>query len=141
MPSSALDPFPLEVSVLANASALLTVIGYIVEKARAANCFQKECRELTNISINLSMTFLDHSKELKDLRSSGDFQQCLKEVYSFVTQCRDWSILHVGWEVVSRSRFQNLKSRLDEVQRSFSTELLVSLEQQGCWKMPNDSTR
>jgi hypothetical protein len=124
-----MDPasaFATEGAVLQNAASLVALLGYILEKAREARRFKKDCLELTNSCIDLSLAFLEHQRELKDIRTREDFSRCLQDVYLAVVECRNWNILHVGWEVTIRQKVSALKARLGEIQRNFGTELLVS---------------
>ncbi|CAM1507512.1 Fc.00g071530.m01.CDS01 [Cosmosporella sp. VM-42] len=74
------------------------------------------------------MAFLEHSTDLNDVRSRTEFAKCLQDTYLLVMECREWSILHITWEVVVRQKFSGLKSRLKDIQRSFGLELLMKLK-------------
>lgn len=115
-----------ESAALGNVRTVIDLVGFIVRKAQEAKSFRSECLLLANLSINLSLAFLDHEKELKDIRTKSDFQRCLRDVYLAVMECSSWKALHVGWEILVSHKLQSLKARLEEIQKHFGVELLVS---------------
>ncbi|RSL84294.1 hypothetical protein CEP51_004000 [Fusarium floridanum] len=117
-----------QAAVLQNATALIEALGAIVEKAREAKNFRRQCLELSNMCISLSMAFLNHEADLKDTQARNEFQSCLRDVHLAVAECRGWSALHVGWEVFVQHKFKSLKSRLESVQQAFGTELLIKVK-------------
>jgi hypothetical protein len=121
-----LEVFGAESAALSNATTLLALVGFIVEKAKEVRKFKDDCLELTDTCITLSLAYLEHENELRDIRSTKEFAKCLQDVYLLVMQCRNWNILHVGWEVVVGQKFSVLKKTLGEIQKTFNTELLVS---------------
>ncbi|KAM5349063.1 hypothetical protein ACJ41O_008886 [Fusarium nematophilum] len=116
-----------QAAVLQNTTVLLEIVGAIVEKAREAKNFRRNCLELSNMCINLSMAFLNHEADLRGTQAKDEFQGCLRDVYLAVIECRGWSALHVGWEVFVQHKFKALKARLEGVQQAFGTELLIKV--------------
>jgi hypothetical protein len=114
-----------EAAALGNARTVIDLVGFIVAKAQEARSFKTECLQLTNMCINLSMAFLEHEKQLSDLRTKKEFEQCLRDIYLAVMECRGWNVLHVGWEVLVSHKLQSLKIKLDEIQKNFGIEMLV----------------
>jgi hypothetical protein len=126
-----LDFLGAEGAALSNATTLLAFIAYITEKVKEVRAFRKECLDLTDTCINLSLAYLENEEQLKEARSGKDFKECLRSVYPFVMQCHEWNVLHTGWEVVVKQKLGALKKRLIEVQKTFNTELLVCLNLEG----------
>jgi hypothetical protein len=112
---------------LDNGASLLALLGFIVSKVREVHRFHKDCQELTSTCITLSLTFLDHQKALQDTRLREDFGKCLQDMYFLIMECREWNILHVTFDVTMKHRVTGLKARLDELQKLFGFEILVSV--------------
>lgn len=115
------------VAALDNGASLPAFLGFIVSKVREVHRFQKDCQENTSTCIALSLTFLDHQKALQDTRLRDDFGKCLQDTYFLIMECREWNILHVTFDVTMKHRFTSLKARLDELQKLFGFEILVSV--------------
>jgi len=77
-----MDPasvFGTEAAVLTNAKPLLALISYIVGEVHR---FEKDCLELTNSYIDLSLALLEHERELKDIKAREDFKiVCKKSIF------------------------------------------------------------
>lgn len=115
-----------EAAVLGNVRTIIDLVGFIVKKSQEAKSFRRECLDLTNQCIGISLAFLEHEKDLQNVHTRAEFQKCLREVYLAVTECGEWNILHVGWEIMVSHKMKELKDKLVDIQRSFGTELLVS---------------
>jgi hypothetical protein len=115
-----------ESAALGNVRTIIDLVGLIVKTAQEAKSFRSECLDLTNLCINLSLAFLDHENELKNVRTKTGFQSCLRDVYLALMECRGWNVLHVGWEILVSHKLRLLKTRLYEIQNIFGVELLVS---------------
>ncbi|KAF4629037.1 hypothetical protein G7Y89_g9110 [Cudoniella acicularis] len=123
-----MDTLNAEAAVLDNVASLLGLLGYIVSKVKEVRKFRKECESLTNTCIELSLTFLENKKDLEDVRSKVEFGRCLQDVYLLVTECQEWGVVHVTWEVAVRHKFSRLKAKLDEIEKTFGVELLMKLK-------------
>jgi hypothetical protein len=126
MPIPPLNALSAEAAVLDNATSLIALLGYIVSKVREVRRFRKDCQELTNTCIALTLTFLDNQNALQDTRLRDEFSLCLQEVYFLVMECREWNIAHITFDVTVKHRFTSLKARLDDIQKAFGLEILVS---------------
>lgn len=126
MPIPPLDALSAEAAVLDNATSLLALLDYIVSKVREVRRFRKGCQELTETCIALTLTFLDNQSALQDTRLRGEFGLCLREVYFLVMECREWNIVHITFDVTVKHKFTSLKARLDDIQKGFGLEILVS---------------
>ena len=115
-----------EAAALANASSLYALVGFIVRTAQHVVRFPKECQELANICINLSVKLTEPEGRLDDVRTSHEFHKCLQDVQLFLFECRQSNILHITWEVVARQKLVGLRTRLSELQKALDTEILVS---------------
>ncbi|RYP58404.1 hypothetical protein DL769_008968 [Monosporascus sp. CRB-8-3] len=127
MPLSAADQFQLEAAVLPNLSAIESIVSKLLASVQDIRHFPKECRELANTCIALSTKYNELQVGLQSVNTAPDFIQCIQDVNAFVDQCKDWPTLYIGWEAVVRARFQDLKARLDRIQKSFDTEILVNI--------------
>ncbi|KAH0566340.1 hypothetical protein GP486_000276 [Trichoglossum hirsutum] len=121
-----LDILSAEAAALNNATSLIALLGYIVSKVREVRGFRKDCQELTNTCIALTLTYLDNKKALEDTKLKSEFDNCLKEVYTLVMQCREWNIAHITFDVTIKHRFSLMKSKLDNIRKAFDLEILAS---------------
>ncbi|KAF2476012.1 uncharacterized protein BDR25DRAFT_89864 [Lindgomyces ingoldianus] len=128
MPISPLNILSTEAAVLDNVTSLIALLGYIVSKVREVRGFRKDCQELTNTCIALSLTYLDNKKALEDAKLKSEFDDCLKEVYSLVMQCREWNIAHIALDVTIKHRFTSMKAKLDNIRKAFELEILMALK-------------
>jgi hypothetical protein len=120
-------PLNIETAALANYSFLVTLVGNIIEKAKKVRSFRDECSKLANTCILMSLAFLENKSALESVRSGKDFIKCLQEVFILVTQCTEkWSILHIGWEVAIAKKVETVTKELENCQKMFDTEVLVS---------------
>ena len=106
-----LDALGAESAALSNATTLLALVGYLIQKAREVRRFRRDCLDLTDTCINLSLAYLENERELKETRSVKDLAECLQSVYLLVLQCREWNVL--------------------QIQKTFDIELLVCLTIEG----------
>ncbi|KAF2682308.1 hypothetical protein K458DRAFT_488947 [Lentithecium fluviatile CBS 122367] len=128
MPIPPLDILSAEADILNNVTSLVALLGYIVNTVREVRGFRKDCQDLTNTCIALSLTFLDNKKALEDTKLKGEFDTCLREVYSLVMQCREWNIAHITLDLTLKHKFSSMKARLDNVRKAFELEILMTLK-------------
>lgn len=116
----------VETALLANGTNLLNFIGFIIKKVKEVRSYRDECSKLVNMSIKLSLSYLEHQKDLQKIRSGDDFLQSLQKVYLFVIECsQPRSIHHIGWEVFCARKGEKMMEELRKCQESFNTETLV----------------
>ncbi|KAF2258978.1 hypothetical protein CC78DRAFT_548673 [Lojkania enalia] len=123
-----LDILSAEAAVLDNVTSLIALLGYIVSKVREVRGFRKDCHELTNTCIALTLTYLDNKKALEVTKLKGEFDNCLREVYSLVMQCREWNIAHITFDVTIKHKFTSMKTKLDNIRKAFELEIIMTLK-------------
>ena len=118
----------VETALLANGTNLINFIGFIIKKFKEVKSYRDECSKLVNMSIKLSLVYLEHQKDLQKIRLGNDFLHSLQQVYLLVIECsQSWSILHIGWEVFCAGKVAQIMEELRKCQEGFNTEILVTI--------------
>ena len=118
----------VETALLANGTNLMNFIGFIIKKAEEVRLYRDECFKLVNMSIELSLSYLEHRKDLQKIRLGNEFLQSLQKVYLLVIECsQSKSIYHIGWEVFCAGKVEKMMKELSKCQEAFNTEILVIL--------------
>jgi hypothetical protein len=124
------DILGVEAASLGNATTLLALVGFVVEKAREAKHFRKDCLELANTCVALTAAFTDAGDQLNNIKAKEDFVRCLEETGLFASECQEANILHTAWELLFAKKLSQLRGRLYGLQSTVNSELMVSLLQQ-----------
>ena len=118
----------VETALLANGTNLINFIGFIIKKLKEVRSYRDECSKLVNMSIKLSLSYLEHQQDLQKIRLGSDFLQSLQKVYLLVIECsQPRSIYHIGWEVFCGGKVEKMMEQLRNCQEGFNTETLVSI--------------
>ena len=117
----------VETALLANGTNLINFIGFIIKKFKEVRSYRDECSKLVNMSIKLSLVYLEHQKDLQKIRLGNDFLHSLQKVYLLVIECSQSSIYHIGWEVFFDGKVEKIMEELRKCQEGFNTEILVTI--------------
>ena len=116
----------VETALLANGTNLINFIGFLIKKLKEVRSYRDECSKLVNMSIKLSLSYLEHQKDLQKIRLSNEFLQSLQKVYLFMIECsQSRTVYHIGWEVFCAGKAEKLMEELRRCQEPFNTETLV----------------
>ena len=110
----------VETALLANGTNLINFIGFVIKKLNQVRSYRDECSKLVNMSIKLSLSYLEHQKHLQKIRFGNDFLQSLQKVHLFVIECsQPRSIYHIGWEVFCGGKGEKVDGRIEEMSGRF----------------------